>query len=1445
MIMKLQNLSRIKVLMAALMLLLPALSVFASELVQNGKTFRLVSEKYGKAVTNNDNADDGVYLSLATVNSQSQGQEWTFFSLSEKEPVYLINNCNHNEAMDMALNSDDPGRVLQWYSTSSANQSFYVKTINENTNIVQLYCNSDRTQAVAAQSNGSIRLSSDLSSDATYFRLEAVNKNYDVYYPGMSCYYVITHKASGNSITDLGLNANNALLYLDKCPETNYDDFVWQFRRSAATNNHFQLYNPFDGKAVDIALESAAKRPLLWDPDFVNLNQQTYFYPVAGHPGTFQLAGYNKNNERYYVVLSGSNALAMSKDATAENSYFTIRRVHPDNLPQPTYWEDETIFEENKEPGHATYMPYASTAKMQADERYKFPWIEPEQAEYLSLNGVWNLKYTEDVNDRPGKDDFWGDNVDVAAWDTISVPSCLEMKGYGDPYYINVNYAFSNNPPFINMNNGLPKPAASYRRNFTLPEGWSNKRVYLHFDGIYSAALVWVNGEYVGYTQGANNDAEFDLTNVVRSGENNISVQVFRWSDGSYLEGQDMWHMSGIHRDVYLFATPSTHVRDHYITSTLNASDNYKSGSMDVEVTMSNKDKAAVSKSVEVRLLSPNGKELGKETALFDFNSGETEKKCTLNFANLSNLLLWTAETPNLYTVIVAQKDDKGVEESVFSTKYGFRHIEIKNTKVYVNGQRVFFKGVNTQDTHPMYGRSIDLPTMLKDVMMMKQANMNIVRCSHYPRQPKMYSMFDYYGLYCMDEADVECHRNWEVGGEKGGITNNESWKAQYVDRTVRMVYRGRNNPSIFFWSLGNESGGGSNFTHTYEAVRKLDSRIIHYEGATRGGTSPTDLFSVMYPSVDECYYDANFNNRHQPYFMCEYAHAMGNGVGNLREYWDEVEESDYGIGGCIWDWVDQSIYDAEDIKKGNLKVNGLNKYRTGYDYDGPHQGNFVNNGILTADRAWTPELTVVKAVYQYIKFNSYSPSSKVLNIKNAYNFISLDKFYLKWGVLVNGVEVENGTVELPATSPGASASLTIPYKTDVNAADGEVLLNVNVCLKNKEEWAAAGYSMASAQYELKKRDALATVDAVDKDVKVTSGSKYVISNADFKVEFSNNGDMLAWEVGGKSLITDGPEYYNYRWVENDKPTETLSQYSDDTGITSKSITVTPSTDNKSVAVKVQGDGYNVSYTFTYIIYSNGVIDLNTSYKTKTSGLRRVGLDMSFPENFEGVEYYARGPWENYIDRKEGSLLGRYYTTVTDMFEPYPKPQSMGNREDMREVVLFDISTGEGVKIESKGTVGFSFQHYTDRQLKQAKHTWELEPGDVHAHFDCVQKGLGNGSCGANTGTINEYVIPTGTKYEATLRFSPVTKDLTSVDGVEAANYMRFDYDGANVVCEGDVKAGNSYSLYNMGGVLLGSVTADSDAATIAIPVGSLPQASYVVVVDTHAGKRANVVLLY
>ena len=1247
-------------------------------------------------------------------------------------------------------------------------------------------------------------------------------------------YYTITHASSGRVLNNRDNQKNDAYIFADATPSA--ESSTWKMRRGPGGGNTYQIYNPYANKAMDMALEGP-KRPLQWTSSYDNVNQQVSVTLVDAERGLYQLTCLSKQGTTYTLVVNGTET-AMSTSSTEENSYFTLTEVFPDNVPIPEYWEDEYVFEENKEAGHATYMPYASTETMRADERYQLPWLDPNGARYMSLNGVWKLNYVESTAERPGEE-FWGDGADVSKWNDIEVPSCLEMNGYGDPYYVNVEYPFTDNPPYIKMLEGLPEPVASYRRTFTLPEGWDKMRTFLHFDGIYSAAYVWVNGQYVGYTQGANNDAEFDITKVVRTGENNISVQVFRWSDGSYLEGQDMWHMSGIHRDVYLFATPLVHVADHYITSTLDKS-NYTSGSINVALTLDNRDAMATSKQVVVRLIAPDGALVKESTEQIALADSETSKTVNVKFDGLTNLKAWTAETPNLYTVEVAQSDADGREEHVFSTKYGFRHIEIADGRVYINGERVLFKGANLQDTHPVTGRTVDIETMLTDVKMMKQSNMNTVRTSHYPRQAKMNAMFDYYGLYCMDEADVECHKNWEDHKWDGkGITDASSWRYQYVDRTVRMVLRDRNFPSIIFWSLGNESNGGSNFNHTYKAVRDLDNRIIHYEGATRAGTSPTDLFSVMYPNIAECKSDANGNNRQQPYFMCEYAHAMGNAVGNLKEYWDIIENSTYGIGGCIWDWCDQSIYAYEDIKKGTLTVDGLNKYRTGYDFPGPHQGNFVNNGLLTADRAWSPELTEVKKVYQYIKFISFDKASKTLTLKNDYDFITLEGFELYYTVALEGYVKQSGTVALPATAPGQTATVAIPYA--LAEGQGEQLLNIEVRLREATSWAPVGYPLATEQYTLVERATeFGAVDGNSATLTLTrEGTDYVIANAEGTgVRFANNGDLLSWKYKDSEYLVRGPEYSNYRWVENDG----YGNYAFNNGITSKSMSEPLlETDGRTATVVTTGQGSNCNYTFTYVIHSNGVVQLDAEYTANVENLRRIGLDMEFVEEFDQVEYYARGPWENYTDRHSGSHIGRYHTTVDDMFEPYPKPQSMGNREALRDLTLYTVDGDmrQGIRVEALGQVAFSVLAYDDVTLKNADHTWDLvRRGSTYAHFDYAQLGLGNGSCGQGTGTIDAYLLPSSGTYSHSLRFIPLG-EYEDNDGATTSVHrhyaVKFCADSDAIVCSGTFTLGTTATLYNIGGMPL--ATAKADATGIIIPVAGVPHGSYVIVIRSNDGE--------
>ncbi|MBR5851711.1 MAG: DUF4981 domain-containing protein [Bacteroidaceae bacterium] len=1418
-------------------LVLVASVTFAAAFPQADGVYRLVNVATGKAVTNGNVAAHGTYLSVADVDNASMGQEWTFVSLSSKSPVFALYNENYGQAADMALSSGAPGKVLQWEATCTDNQSFYVNVVDASAGIVQLLCNSDQSQVLKVQTNGSLQLENGATGEYTHFRLQYVKQNKVDYLPVIDRYFVIREVNSGMALNTRGNNANNARVYVDEYDENSRKNFVWQLRRTTTGVEYCQLYGPYFGKAIDVAL-GGVKYPLLWDPAYSNENQQLQFVPVEGQKGVYRI---NAKKSGWWGLKADGNNLSMVS-GYSEGSLFTLQEIVADDIPMLNVWEDETFFGENKENGRATYVPYASVAKMKADARYEFPWLAPENAEYMSLNGEWNIKWVETIAERPGKDAFWGDDVDVSAWNKIKVPSCLEMEGYGDPLYINVNYPFKNNPPLIEMKYDLLNSVASYRRDFDVPANWGDKRVFLHFDGIYGAAFVWMNGKYVGYTQSGNNDAEFDVTDHLREGKNNVCVQVVRWSDASYLEGQDMWHMSGIHRDVFLFAAPKTFVRDHYITSELVAANGYKAGLMNVAVEMDNRDGVAVTKNVEVALVAPNGSEVAKKNVAFEFAAGETVKNANVFFENLAGLQLWSAEVPNLYTVEVVQKDAAGNEEFVFSTKYGFRHIEIKDGLVYVNGEQVLFKGANLQDTHPVTGRSVDIATMLNDVKMMKQANMNTVRTSHYPRQAKMNSMFDYYGLYCMDEADVECHFSWDQGGEKGGITNEDSWKAQYIDRTVRMVYRDRNFPSVIFWSLGNESGGGKNFGHTYAAVRALDPRPIHYEGASRAGTAHTDIYSEMYPTLTDVDNHANRNSRQQPYFMCEYAHAMGNAVGNLQEYWDMVESSKYGIGGCIWDWADQSIYDAEDIKNGNLEVDGMNKYRTGSDYPGPHQGNFVNNGLVTADRAWSPELTNVKYVYQYIKFLSFDAAAKQLTIKNNYDFISLDGFYLRYTVLADGVEVESGIVELPAMQPNAEGIITLPYSA--TAAQGiELLLNVEVCYKGDQTWVDRDYAIAAEQFTLAERNTASLALNGNEEIslaKTTSG--YKVSSSVMEMTFASNGTMNSWTVNGKTIAVVGPEYDNYRWVENDGPTETLSKYNEKNGIQSKSATFTLSEDKKSVNVVINASGWFCTYVFKYTITADGSLLIDADYTVVPKDARRIGLSLVFPAEFEQVEYYAYGPFENYVDRRGGSTLGRYYTTVSDMFEPYPMPQSMGNREGLRDLLLFNPDEGYGVKVQTRGDVAFSLLHYSDVDLKNAGHTWELQKGDVYAHFDCAQKGIGNGSCG-NVVTLDKYLIPQGGKYSCSLLFTPVTDIENGIEDV-AEKVIRFNVADGQLVCKGNFDASTQFAVYNMGGVKVASAMAADACECVVLGVQNLPHGSYIVVVKNNAGTEVHKVVL-
>ena len=1117
----------------------------------------------------------------------------------------------------------------------------------------------------------------------------------------------------------------------------------------------FAVENAFYGQNFDDGGDNASIDYLLQWPATVGQwnNARFHFVPVPGKADTYVIQSANKGKQQNMYALRGGQLKAVPMNLKDQTAWFTFETVEKPKIQAP-YWEDETIFAENKEPAVATYMPYESEQAMLADKAYyKTPWTTPVNNRYLSLNGTWRFHFVSEPSQRPM--DFWKEGYDVSAWDTIPVPSNWEMQGYDRPIYANVEYPHSNTPPYIKARPGFNdgganygiNPVGSYVRTFQVPDNWDGRRTLIHFGGIYSAAFVWLNGQYVGYTQGANNVAEFDLTDFLHKGENTLAVQVFRWSDGSYLECQDMFRMSGIFRDVYLYNVPQLSIRDHYFTTELR--NNYQEATLNIALTFGSKGEPQEGKKiVEVSLYHPNGTLMDKATVepVF-YRHGTTE--CGMKF-NLKQPKLWSAETPNLYTVHVVQKDEMGNEEMAFSDKVGFRSVEIRNSLVYINGKRVFFKGTNRHDTDPVYGRAVRTESMLRDVLLMKQNNINTVRTSHYPNAARMYAMFDYYGLYCVDEADLEDHANQSISDRK-------SWIPAFEDRIERMVKRDRNRASVIMWSLGNEAGNGENFGPCYNKAKSLDSRPVHYEGTRSngnyGGGRFSDFYSKMYPGM--AWMNQNTSNLDKPMFICEYAHAMGNAIGNLKEYWDIIEGSNSCIGGCIWDWVDQAIYEPREIKQGVYRL------RTGYDFPGPHQGNFCSNGIIPATREESPKLAEVKAAHQFVKFElkQVNPAKNlaVVLLKNTYNFHDLSQYELVYDVVLNGRVAATKRLDLPAIAAGEQQeiSLKLPKANlQKNSAKGnEVLLNLRVVYKKDQTFCKAGHSVAQAQFTLSERTALPAIAGKgdNKWGQTLAMHETRLFNSNMAICIDNaTGQLQSLAFNGKNVVAnrEGFIYDNHRWIENDRFTNT------DNGLTGNA-TVQVTEENGLTVIKTRRDGTICATEVDYILYPQGMVDIVARFNPKNGEVRRAGLVCAIDSTYDQVDYYAYGPMENYCDRKDGATIGRYHTTVDEMLVHYAKPQSTGGREGLRELILRN-KQGEGVKIETEGQVAFSALRYTDADLMNCNHIWELtkRPYTV-LHLDAWTRGVGNASCGQDVNTLPQYRVPQQTlTYK--LRISPL-----------------------------------------------------------------------------------------
>ena len=1364
------------------------------------------------------------------------------FSFQWIEAEIDLSNCGTSYSLQNIISFGND--IAQWSTAGKYNLHLYYTASSKELEIDYLANGGSREQTLVTLSSTTLKLK--LSSEglavngvvqknaSTLSKLLALssmsigsqqgdNRSYATYKSVNIVTKFVTPTMGSNYYICLGSDATKCLSVASQTKDApiNVSTLVkgtttqkWNVVNSKSTLYPYHFKSLGSIYAIDMAGYKTSSAPLIWDSEYdyyengttkSNANQE-WKLEDAGND-TYYLACYIKADKYswseskvyYLAVNSAGTGLTKTTSKTSATAFGFISTdgtagggttsgggtgggstTSPNHGSFDVSWiSNQNKVSDHKEDAHATFIPYASVENMKADAaHYAEPWQQPDstKAEYINLNGTWKFKYVAGSSSGPGASEFYAKdyNDNGSDWGNIRVPLSWEMANHGKPVYTNVGYPFKDKAP--NANEGWTQYGVTdhnatgfYRRTINIPETWKDKRVFVHFDGVYSAAVVWVNGKYVGYSQDSNTDAEFDITGFVTTGDNQLSVRVYRWCDGSYLEGQDMWHLSGIHRDVYLVATPKVFVSDHYITSSL--SSDATSGNMSVKLTVDNRNNTSATKTLQVSLLDRDGKEIANGTEPYS-GTATAEKTVTLN--SLSNLHPWSAEDPYLYTVVVSQKNENGAEEMAFSTKYGFRNITKNGNLIYINGKRVYFKGVNTQDTHPEYGRAIDMETMMKDLTMMKKANVNTVRTSHYPRQPKMYAMMDALGFYVMDEANVECHGNQ-------GLSSNSSWITAMDDRTKRMVLRDRNHPSVIFWSLGNECGGGSNFSTTYNTCKNLDSRYVHYEGA-ESGKNYSDLGSNMYPKVSSVRENRSGLNG-KPYFICEYAHAMGQAIGNLKEFWDIIEDSNGIIGGCIWDWVDQSVYDPAKLVNGQKKSeNGFNYWISGYDCNSVYtywspaigfQGNFLNNGIVTPDRTWTGKLSEVKKVYQYVKFSDFSASEKSVNIANKYAFmpISSDNFEIGYRVMKDGYLVENGKVEsFSSIDAGSSATVKLPIKTSVSD-DAEYLVNVELRIKKPTKanvadwtsWAEEGYSIADEQFSLSNATiGLPELSSYTSASGSLSVSGNTVSGTDnngkkYSIVFNSSGKMTSWTYDGKSLIAAGPDFNSYRKVDND------SGFSPEfSNSSSMSVTSSLRKSGNNATMSVNGSATNCSYTADYTFYPDGTVDMKVTF-SPSGELARIGLGMQFASGFENVEFYARGPRSNYSDRKTGSYLGRFTTTVDDMVDEMIHPQTFGDHEDLRELILTNNTADVQLGVKVGGRASFSLSHYDetkwctsgDSMWSSDLHWYDLtRNSQVYAHFDYMQRGLGNNSC-TGEDCLSTYWCPTSGSCTYTLRFKP------------------------------------------------------------------------------------------
>ncbi|TFE30615.1 glycoside hydrolase family 2 TIM barrel-domain containing protein [Cohnella luojiensis] len=981
------------------------------------------------------------------------------------------------------------------------------------------------------------------------------------------------------------------------------------------------------------------------------------------------------------------------------------------------YWENLNVLQVNREAPRASYIPYADDITAKSGKRGKSPF-------YQTLNGSWKFQYHNSVLNV--EEPFYEETADVSEWDDLIVPSCWQVNGYDQLQYTNINYPFPNDPPFVPNNN----PAGLYVREFNVADRRDDKEKYIVFEGVNSCFYLWVNGQFAGYSQGSRMPAEFNVSTFLKTGNNRVAVLVLKWCDGSYLEDQDLWRFSGIFRDVYLLERDRVRIRDAFNKQSFE--EGFRKAVLTTEI------ETTGSMYASAELKDANGEVAASAEAVVD-------GKGTLRF-EVDNPKLWSAETPYLYELYV-----RGGEE-VLRFPVGFRQVAVEDGEFRINGRAVKLKGVNRHDSHPELGQTIPVTHMIKDLVLMKKNNVNTIRTSHYPNDSRFMDLCNEYGFYVVDEADLESHGigNDYQEGSSHTLSRNPDWTAAFIDRAARMVERDKNHPCVVMWSLGNESGYEANHIAMAEWIRERDPSVpVHYEGAAphyKGSSNVEclDLESRMYSSVQEIEAYAKDENNVKPLFLCEYSHAMGNGPGDLKDYWDVIYRYPKLAGGCVWEWNDHGI-------KTETK-DGTPFYAYGGDFgDKPNDGNFCIDGLVTPDRRPHTGLLELKKVLSPIRFEAHDLKAGQIKVTNLYDFIDFSHVGVFWKIELDGRLLQQAQLDLDGIKPHDSRILTLPY-TVSETSSGRYVHTFTSWMKEETRWAEAGHEISFEQLEWSNAE-----PSLYDDVSHVQGKKapalqteetgrlLTIEGLDFRHAFdlelgtvrriSRNGVNMLDAPSAFSVWrapTDNDMHVKEKWIEEGYDRAAMKTYQCDWSITGDGDVELRSrfslgADSKTAILKGES---------LWKVNASGEIRLQLTVKVQEElpypYLPRFGVRLTMPKGMEEVEYSGFGPHESYVDKRQSVRRGQFLTTVDEMFENYIMPQENGSRYGTEWAI---VSNAQGMGLRFSTPEGFSFNasHYSPEDLTEARHDWELarkKRKETIVHLDYKMSGVGSNSCG-------------------------------------------------------------------------------------------------------------------